>query len=322
MSFCPAMPGSANDDGSSDSNPHAGLNPLEGVVPHEYQGLLFWAGLSTVTYPLENAKILIQLGHEPISPRQVKTFFGRPALQLPSVFKYVATIKQKDGFLALYRGWAPKMTSMGLGHVVRKRFDEFWPEKAPKDPTKPTPEEIVDGVSRQCAERMACLIATHPLHVCTVRAVAQFVGKEDKYDGVLGAIVAIYKEDGILGYYAGFIPRALGELASICLTAAAAYAINTYLLPDDQSIKAYADHLASFFASSLTYPFTVVGNCMAVSHSGLAASYPPHMPLYQNWVDAWSHLSRKKQLKRGSSLFFRYYTGPQVIVGDRAFPIS
>ena len=44
-----------------------------------------------------------QLGHEPISPRQVKTFFGRPALQLPSVFKYVATIKQKDGFLALYR---------------------------------------------------------------------------------------------------------------------------------------------------------------------------------------------------------------------------
>ena len=46
---------------------------------------------------------------------------------------------------------------------------------------------------------MACLIATHPLHVCTVRAVAQFVGKEDKYDGVLGAIVAIYKEDGILG---------------------------------------------------------------------------------------------------------------------------
>ena len=61
MSFCPAMPGSANDDGSSDSNPHAGLNPLEGVVPHEYQGLLFWAGLSTVTYPLENAKILIQV---------------------------------------------------------------------------------------------------------------------------------------------------------------------------------------------------------------------------------------------------------------------
>ena len=50
------------------------------------------------------------------------------------------------------RGWAPKMTSMGLGHVVRKRFDEFWPEKAPKDPTKPTPEEIVDGVSRQVCQ--------------------------------------------------------------------------------------------------------------------------------------------------------------------------
>ena len=57
--------------------------------------------------------------------------------------------------------------------------------------------------------------------------------------------------------------------------------MSDFPIPMNQSIKAYADHLASFFASSLTYPFTVVGNCMAVSHSGLAASYPPHMPLYQ-----------------------------------------
>ena len=97
------------------------------------------------------------------------------------------------------RGWAPKVTSLGISHVVSQKFDEFWPAKAPKDKDKPTPEEVVDGVTRQAAERMACLIVTHPLHVCTVRAVAQFVGKEDKYDGVLGALVAIYREDGILG---------------------------------------------------------------------------------------------------------------------------
>ena len=98
-----------------------------------------------------------------------------------------------------FRGWAPKVTSLGISHVVSQKFDEFWPVKAPKDKDKPTPEEVVDGVTRQAAERMACLIVTHPLHVCTVRAVAQFVGKEDKYDGVLGALVAIYREDGILG---------------------------------------------------------------------------------------------------------------------------
>ena len=84
MSFCPAMPGSANDDGASDSNPHAGLNPLEGVVPHEYQGLLFWAGLSTVTYPLENAKILIQVltSHDMILLVRTLEGFKGPRLNL------------------------------------------------------------------------------------------------------------------------------------------------------------------------------------------------------------------------------------------------
>ena len=70
-----------------------------------------------------------------------------------------------------------------------------------------------------------------------------------------------------------------------------------------------------------TFP-KVVGNCMVVSKSGLAAGYPPHMPLYKGWVDCWRHLSAQGQLKRGSSLMFRYYTGPQVIVGDKALPIN
>ena len=96
MSFCPATVGSGDGEGMA--------NPLDGVVPSEYQGLLIRAATTTVMYPLDNAKMLIQLGHEPVKPRHVKTFLmGRPALQLPSVFSYMATIKKRDGFLALYR---------------------------------------------------------------------------------------------------------------------------------------------------------------------------------------------------------------------------
>ena len=51
---------------------------------------------------------------------------------------------------------------------------------------------------------------------------------------------------------------------------------------------------------------------MVVSRSGLAAGYPPFMPMYISWTDCFSHLKSQTQLKRGSSLFFRYYTGPQV----------
>ncbi len=60
---------------------------------------------------------------------------------------------------------------------------------------------------------------------------------------------------------------------------------------------------------------------MSPLRSGLAAGYPPHMPLYQNWNECFRHLSRTGQLKRGSAMFFRYYTGPQVVVGDRVMAI-
>jgi hypothetical protein len=42
----------------------------------------------------------------------------------------------------------------------------------------------------------------------------------------------------------------------------------------------------------------------------------------RSWTDCWSHLSHEKQLKRGSQLLFRYYTGHQVIVGDKAIPVN
>ena len=49
---------------------------------------------------------------------------------------------------------------------------------------------------------------------------------------------------------------------------------------------------------------------MSFSFESLAAGVPPQMPIYANWVDCWSDLSHKNQLKRGSSLLWRYYTGP------------
>ena len=44
-------------------------------------------GSAVVFHPFELAKVLMQLGHEPIAPRQSKTLFGTPKLALPSVFQ-------------------------------------------------------------------------------------------------------------------------------------------------------------------------------------------------------------------------------------------
>ena len=44
-------------------------------------------GGTFVFHPLELSKVLIQLGHEPIAPKNTKTLLGRPALAYPSVFQ-------------------------------------------------------------------------------------------------------------------------------------------------------------------------------------------------------------------------------------------
>jgi len=303
-------------------------------VPDSLHGPLLQVASTTLGHPIELAKVLIQIGHEPVDPIHTKTLMGKPALSLPSVFGYIGHIRRRDGFLGLYRGYSMKMVEIGVSTVVsnkvrnaleRKQFFVQNTEILSKDEDDLTAEEnlskAADDAIKDITEKLACIILTQPIHVCTVRAMAQFVGNETKYDGVFGNIVSVYRENGVLGFWSGLIPRAIGELTCVGLTYTIAYIVNTYIL-EDKSLKSWTQHLASFFASSITYPFQVVGNCMVVSKSGLAAGYPPHMPLYKGWVDCWRHLSSQKQLKRGSSLMFRYYTGPQVIVAGKALPIN
>ena len=96
--MAPKTPKSAADD----------QNPLANF---QWHGLAFRATLTTLTHPIEYAKVLIQIGHEPVAPRHTKTFFGKPALALPSVFQYIGYIKKRDGFFGLYKGFAPKLVS-------------------------------------------------------------------------------------------------------------------------------------------------------------------------------------------------------------------
>ena len=50
---------------------------------------------------------------------------------------------------------------------------------------------------------------------------------------------------------------------------------------------------------------------------------PPSMPEYKNWIECWKHLKSINQLRRGSSIFFRYYTGPRKLsISDILVPIS
>ncbi|PKK17122.1 hypothetical protein A306_00000166 [Columba livia] len=172
--------------------------------------------------------------------------------------------------------------------------------------------------------RSAATLITHPFHVITLRCMVQFIGRETKYSGTLSAFATIYREEGILGFFAGLIPRLLGDILSLWLCNMLAYLINTYALENGAStmteMKSYSQAVTGFFASMLTYPFVLVSNLMAVNNCGLAGGLLPYAPTYSSWLDCWSQLHREGNMSRGNSLFFRKVpAGKRYVWDERRF---
>ena len=68
--------------------------------------------IAVIAHPFDLAKILIQLGYEPLPPYPTKTLFGRQRLALPGVFQYLGHIRRMDGFFGIYRGIGYKLSSV------------------------------------------------------------------------------------------------------------------------------------------------------------------------------------------------------------------
>ncbi|XP_034947267.1 mitochondrial carrier homolog 2-like [Chelonus insularis] len=298
-----------------------------------------WSGIvtriliNTISHPIEYARVLIQIGHEPILPRETRTLFGKPALALPNIFQYVKHIKTVDGFTGCYRGFVPKLCSYTLSAVAMEKvsesvlFTEIYPQvHSDNEDIEELPDEKRKAayqreLIKEIVTKIVGIVACHPLDVVTLRMMAQFVGRETKYNGVIQSFVEVYKENGIMGYYAGLVPRLISHISTLALVSYSTYFINKYIIHDRET-KKYTSTIMTFLASTFTYPLLVVYNCMAINNSGLEAGMPPNMPIYISWTDCWSHLSSMNQLKRGSSLLWRYYTGPQVVINGRLVALT
>jgi len=276
-------------------------------------------GVTAIGYPLEYVKVLIQIGHEPYPPKPSRTLFGRPALLLPGVFTYMKHIKKVDGITGLYRGLMPKLCTNLLSgftyRVIIERLPNLDPEDFQKNPYALTNEQklsiFVHGLARETAARCIQIVVSHPFHIITIRTMAQFVGREEKYGGLFGSLREIFQQDGILGFFSGLVPRMLGEILVLWVGASTAFLINTFVV-EEETLKGYVRSSMAYLASALFYPFAVVSNVVIVNNCGLKAGLPDNMPIYIDWRDCWSHLSAIGQLKRGSSLLWRYYSGPYI----------
>ncbi|XP_061177351.1 mitochondrial carrier homolog 2-like [Saccostrea echinata] len=263
----------------------------------------------TTLHPLGYAKVLIQLGNEPVPPYLAKSpFWRKPQYYYPNVFQYIRHIKRKDGFLGLYRGLVPRILEGIVGSYVTQSVTEYVKKKYPIDENEEGPEVVIFfkhfalQSSQEVAAKTLAIIASQPLQVIALRTMAQFVGQETLYRNIFVSVMEIYENEGILGFYAGIIPRLIGDALAIVLINLISDFVNRYFITEKE-YKAYTAAVSSLFVTQFTYPFELVSRNMSVKPARLLAAQ--NMPDYTDWLDCWRMLKQNGDLHRGSKMFLR-----------------
>lgn len=171
-------------------------------------------------YPLQLSKTLIQLGYEParLTRGKILWLIGRETYFLPNGFAYARNLYQKNGFFSLYRGLAPCLCGNVAGSLASLAALEWIDEKAPPALPVPADHQILDDVPfadqemaalkrsiRECCRdsfaRSAGVIAARPFQVIMVRTVAQTIGNEKIYNGIIPSISYIWTNEGLNGFF-------------------------------------------------------------------------------------------------------------------------
>lgn len=269
--------------------------------------------MTVAGHPITYCKVLIQLGHEPLPAVIRRNMFFRNQLQYPGLYQYIKHIRQVDGGWGIFRGVAPRVCANFTASVTHATVNSYVMSPMnqgpnPNDDAKTVVTKIVDRTSREMVVRCCTVIVSHPFHVIAVRTMAQFVGQEAYYSGLISPFKEIYNEEGVLGFFSGLVPRLVAEIAQVWLCNILTYLLNNYVLNDQSELgdlRQYSAAVTSYIASSITYPLNLASTVVAVSGSRLAAGNPPSMEVYDGWLSCLTDLKKKGLASRGSSLFFR-----------------
>lgn len=274
--------------------------------------------LTTAFYPLTLGRTLIQMGYEPIKPVPVRTIFGTPKLAYPNIVKYLNYVRLEDGWLGLYRGLGYRLlfatAERGLFVFVFNRLDEHvatvglskrGPHERPRqdgadEPLEQQLRRAFDHCMCQVLAKSLSLALTYPLQVMMVRSVAEFVGRERIYNCLPTSLGRLLQETG---FYAGFAPRLLSEVYNVLLFSSLQLVVKRLVASPE--LTEYVTRSLNVLIGSFLYPYELCSTVMAVNScsSLLASRIEPPFP---RWTACYASLANRGQLKRGSTLIWRY----------------
>ncbi|XP_016997604.2 mitochondrial carrier homolog 2 [Drosophila takahashii] len=265
-------------------------------------------GYNALLYPYEMAKVLIQLGHEPLPARpfHLPLLHRRPRLFLPGVHQYVQHIRRLDGHGGMYRGLTARLAASTVDYLLGDLLLALLHFKPYKRGAKEEPslKEFGWNLARNSLRLATAVALSQPFYVVMVRQVAQFVGRERVYEGLCGSLMTLVKQEGWAGLFAGMMPRLLGEMCVLGVTSLLSH-LCLRLIPMSRQQQQYNAVIIQMLASLVAYPLEVTAACMAGTGAPLAACEPPSMPLYNHWADCLSDLYARGGHNRGAILFWR-----------------
>jgi len=273
-------------------------------------------GLSAVTYPLNHARVLAQIGHKPLPVNPATSFFSsKTVYYYPSLLEYAKCIKDTDGWAGLYRGFPATVLGKIVKNQTTKAVSKYLPEVV-----EDSVDDYIKETARLAVVNAAGIIVAQPLYVVSVRMIAQYVGKETYYPSIWSAIGSIYEDEGILGLFAGLAPMIVGEFISILLIRSLDYFSRPYMpeitkqveemygQSNGKEVVILINGATSMTAGAIVYPFSVVSAMMAVNGAPIAGGLQRGI-MFTGWTECFRYLRVRGELKRGSAVFFRAASG-------------
>lgn len=96
------------------------------------------------------------------------------------------------------------------------------------------------------------------------------------FRGVFGSIGEIYRQNGILGFFSGLIPRLAGDILSVLLASSLSYVVKKYVI-DERDLQDYC--VAAISVSHLNF-YYVFKYCLSLGWQ---------LPKRKHWPDKrWS----------------------------------
>lgn len=179
------------------------LSPKSAVVGYEHAIAGFAAGATAtlLTYPLDLLRTRFQV-------KDLKQV--HESLRYKSVWDAVKSIVRQEGLPGLYQGFMPNFIGSAIAwgqyFYLYQRFKEVMRGSRTSRQELGPGQHLAAGFSAG-AVTATC---TNPIWVVKTRMQTQMRGTQGNYRGLLHGIMVLWREEGIQGFYRGWVPAMLG----------------------------------------------------------------------------------------------------------------